>query len=163
MKKLLLFLGLFLALFSAQGQSVRDYSTKDIADYNIWLRPIKNELKISGQNVSPNQFLGNIHVDTLTKTVANRIFSVSNLNNTSDLNKPISNFQQTALNGKQQTVSSIAELVFYAGSNYAYFDGNNWEKKGGNVPSNGGSYAGTIINISSNFYWERKINSLSYT
>jgi hypothetical protein len=61
----------------------------------------------------------------------------------------------TSLNLKLQTVSSISELKTYTSSNFAYFDGSTWEKKSGNLASNGGSYAGTIINVSSSFYWER--------
>ena len=58
---------------------------------------------------------------------------------------------------KLQTVTSIALLQAYTDANYAYFDGSNWEKKtGANIASNGGSAAGTIINVSSIYYWERK-------
>ena len=63
------------------------------------------------------------------------------------------------LDKKLQTVTTIAELQAYTLSNYAYLDGSLWEKKSGNVASNGGSFAGTIINVNSNFYWERKIDN----
>jgi hypothetical protein len=62
----------------------------------------------------------------------------------------------TDLYGKMQTLSSIADLQAYQNSNFAHFDGSTWEKKAGNVTSNGGSYAGTLVRVSSTAYWERR-------
>jgi hypothetical protein len=56
---------------------------------------------------------------------------------------------------KGNMVYSKTALVGFAGTE-ARFDGSDWEKKSGNVASNGGSYAGTIVNVSSSFYWKRK-------
>jgi hypothetical protein len=51
---------------------------------------------------------------------------------------------------------SIAGLQAYTISTLAYYDGSVWEKlTGSNIASNGGSYAGTIVNVNSSTYWSR--------
>lgn len=99
---------------------------------------------------------------TFTGTVSGitpAMVGLGNVSNTSDANKPVS-IAQAAINAsKLQTVTSIAELQAYTSSNFAYFDGSTWERKSGNVVSNGGEFAGTILNISTGFYWERKLIS----
>lgn len=54
-------------------------------------------------------------------------------------------------------VTSIADLQSFP-NNIALFDGNTWEKKTGNVQSNGGEFPGTLIRVNSTTYWERKTN-----
>jgi hypothetical protein len=67
--------------------------------------------------------------------------------------------QQIDINSKLQTVNSISALQLFTDASIAYFDGSTWERKSGNVSSNGGSYAGTLIRVSSLVYWERKFNN----
>ena len=81
------------------------------------------------------------------------------VNNTADTLKPISNAQKAAINQKVHITSSISALQAFTDANLAYLDGSLWERKSGNVASNGGVYAGTIINVSSLFYWERKFEN----
>ena len=83
--------------------------------------------------------------------------TLPNVNNTSDTLKPVSTPQKTAINQKLHTVSTIAALQAFTSSTVCQFDGSTWNLTSGNVASNGGSYAGTIINVSTSFYWERKI------
>jgi hypothetical protein len=84
--------------------------------------------------------------------------TLPNVNNTADTSKPVSSPQKIAINQKLHSVSTISALQAFTDANFAYFDGSTWERKSGNFASNGGSYAGTIINVSSSFYWERKYN-----
>ena len=77
------------------------------------------------------------------------------LNLSAELQKPSSS--------KLETVATIAELQAYTASIFAYFDGSTWEKKSGNVTSNGGSFAGTLIRVSSSVYWERNLINNSIT
>jgi hypothetical protein len=77
------------------------------------------------------------------------------LNLSAELEKPS--------NSKLETVATIAELQAYTASIFAYFDGSTWEKKSGNVISNGGSFAGTLIRVSSSVYWERNLINNSIT
>jgi hypothetical protein len=65
---------------------------------------------------------------------------------------------QTQINNKKQLVISIADLQAFTG-NIADFDGSTWEKKSGDKTSNGGSFAGTLIRVSSSVYWERNYTS----
>lgn len=57
------------------------------------------------------------------------------------------------------SITSVSELQAYTNSNYAYYDGSTWEKKTGNVTSNGGLFSGTLIRVSNTVYWEREINT----
>jgi hypothetical protein len=57
---------------------------------------------------------------------------------------------------KLQTVSTIAGLQAYTLATTAVFDGSVWIKKSGIKSSNGGSYAGTVINVDGANYWERQ-------
>lgn len=66
----------------------------------------------------------------------------------------------TLANQKLQTVFSKNELIAYTG-NLSTFDGSQWEKKAGNVASNGGVAPGTIINVSASFYWKRKTDIIT--
>jgi hypothetical protein len=126
-------------------------------------------------------FRGDKSFQTLDKSV----IGLSNVDNVSDANKTISTATQTALNSKLNTsvladsstairnaintkasitlansklhnAISKSALIAFTDANFANYDGSIWERKSGNVASNGGSYAGTIINVSSSFYWERK-------
>ena len=54
-------------------------------------------------------------------------------------------------------VESKERLIAFTGTK-ADFDGSEWIKKSGNKTSNGGSYAGTIIRVSSSIYWERQLD-----
>jgi len=63
---------------------------------------------------------------------------------------------------KLHKVLTIANLQTYTQSILSYFDGSIWEKKGGNVVSNGGTFAGTIIQVNTSFYWERKVENYVY-
>ena len=236
MKKLILFV-LVCTCFTGVGQSVRDVATQDIDTYDIWFRPIRMARKvpiISGQTVTPKQFLGNLHLDTLAKKVGMRVFGVMNLNNTLDIDKPVSiaaesrfglkvdkiigkalssndfannykikldnldnNFSLKAsrsyvdsinnlkasiqsvglkserayvdaifslkadvssLNQKLQNFFVKTGLIAFTDSDIANFDGSQWERKAGNIASNGGAFAGTIIHVSASFYWERKFD-----
>lgn len=58
-------------------------------------------------------------------------------------------------NQKLHTVSSKTALIAFSDSDIAQFDGSTWEKKSGNVASNGGAFAGTLIRVSSTTYWQR--------
>ena len=62
---------------------------------------------------------------------------------------------QNQLDSKQQIVNSITELQNFTKNNFVYFDESVWEKKLGNVQSNGDIAAGTIIRINNENYWER--------
>lgn len=53
-------------------------------------------------------------------------------------------------------VSSSSQLSSFIDGTLCQFDGSTWERKAGNVASNGGGFAGTIINVSTSLYWERK-------
>lgn len=65
------------------------------------------------------------------------------------------------VNSKLQYVTSIANLQAYTQSSLCHFDGSVWERKSGNVNSNGGAYAGTLIRVNSVTYWERKENEMN--
>ena len=89
------------------------------------------------------------------------------VNNTPDSLKPVSKATNLALllksdlsytNQKLHTVSSISALQAYTQSSSCQFDGSVWNLIPGNVASNGGSYAGTIINVSTSFYWKRLVD-----
>jgi len=81
----------------------------------------------------------------------------------------ISNIEGTGIASKDSlgvtrgllaSISSISDLQGYNGS-LAQFDGSVWEKKSGSITSNGGSYAGTLIRVSSSIYWERKYDYIT--
>lgn len=55
-------------------------------------------------------------------------------------------------------VNTVSQLTNFIDLAVCQFDGSTWEKKSGNVTSNGGSYAGTLIRVSSSVYWERKFD-----
>lgn len=97
MKKLILLLTLF-SYFKGYSQTIRDLNTQDFDTYDIWLRPFKLQKKvgITGQ-VTPTPFLGNISMDTLAKKVGLRVFTVMNIDNTLDINKPLSTAMINAL------------------------------------------------------------------
>jgi hypothetical protein len=60
------------------------------------------------------------------------------------------------VNTKLPMVFSIASLQAFTQTTLCYYDGSVWEKlSGSSIASNGGSYAGTIINVSSSKYWSR--------
>jgi hypothetical protein len=63
----------------------------------------------------------------------------------------------TQIVNKLQSVSTIAGLQAYTLNTTASFDGSTWIKKSGTGASNGGSYAGTIINVDASNYWERQL------
>lgn len=65
----------------------------------------------------------------------------------------------TYTNQRLYNATSKTLLTAFTDADIANYDGSIWEKKIGNVASNGGSYAGTIINVSSSVYWERKFNN----
>lgn len=73
--------------------------------------------------------------------------SVSSVNLKADL---------TYTNQKLHTVATKTALASFLDSDFSYFDGSFWEKKSGNVVSNGGTSAGTIIRVDANSYWKRK-------
>ena len=57
-----------------------------------------------------------ISTNTTKKTTPNLLktsMSLSNVDNTSDLNKPISTAVQTALNAKEPTITAGTELQYY--------------------------------------------------
>lgn len=56
-------------------------------------------------------------------------------------------------------VNTLSQLTSFIDLNVCQFDGSTWEKKTGNVTSNGGAYAGTLIRVSSSVYWERKVDN----
>ena len=56
-------------------------------------------------------------------------------------------------------VNSLTQLTAFNDVAICQFDNSTWEKKSGNVASNGGAFAGTILNINTSFYWERKTNN----
>ena len=85
--------------------------------------------------------------------------TLPNVNNTADTSKPVSAPQKTAINQKLHTVSTIAALQAFTSSSVCQFDGSTWNLTSGNVASNGGSYAGTIINVNTSFYWQRKFDA----
>ena len=58
-------------------------------------------------------------------------------------------------------VNKISQLVSFSDVNFCYFDGSTWERKSGNIASNGGAFAGTFVNISNSFYWERVYEKLN--
>lgn len=59
-------------------------------------------------------------------------------------------------NLKLHNIFTKAQLIAFTDSEKANFDGSEWVRKAGNVASNGGAFAGTIINVNASFYWERK-------
>jgi hypothetical protein len=60
------------------------------------------------------------------------------------------------INSKLQVVTSTTNLIAYTQSSLCEYDGSIWEKMtGSNVASNGGTYAGTLINVNSSTYWSR--------
>lgn len=85
--------------------------------------------------------------------------TLPNVTNTADSMKPVSTVQKAAIVQKLQTVATISALQGFTDATIAQFDGSQWNKKSGNVASNGGTAAGTIINVSTSFYWERKYNN----
>lgn len=83
---------------------------------------------------------------------------ISNVDNISDANKPVS-IAQAAINAsKLQTVSTKTALIAFVDSDKCEFDGSTWEKKSGNVASNGYD----IINVDANFYWQTNIQTPFY-
>jgi hypothetical protein len=99
-------------------------------------------------------------INTFTGSVSgitSSMVGLGNVSNTSDLNKPISTATQTAFNTKLETIATKTALQSYTATTKVNFDGSEWNKKtGANKASNGGSFAGTIINVDNNTYWERQ-------
>jgi hypothetical protein len=81
------------------------------------------------------------------------LFATNSTNITSLLN---SKADLSFVNQKLHTVNSIASLQAFSDATIAQFDGSIWERKSGNVTSNGGAFAGTLIRVSSSVYWERQ-------
>jgi hypothetical protein len=132
MKIFILFFSLFLPLMGIKAQTIRDIATKDIPKYKIKLRPVSIDPKL-GTVHNANEYLEDIELDTLIKSVAANISTitdlnkpinyatqaalltkadksqVSNVDNTRDINKPISTATQAALN--YLTVSTNTSLT----------------------------------------------------
>jgi len=79
--------------------------------------------------------------DTSFATLNKTDVGLSNVDNTSDLNKPISTAEQTALNAKQATLVS--------GTNIKTINGTTLLGSGDLVISGGGGGSGTVTNVSS--------------
>ena len=78
MKKLLLIFALLTSFVGNAQQAIRDISTTDVSNYNIFLRPFKLDLRASttpGQ-ITPKLFLGNLSVDTLVLSVARKVLAM---------------------------------------------------------------------------------------
>ena len=153
MKKLVLLLFVFNTLiFNITGQSV--FNSKRISNTDIIT--LQN---IFAPKASPT-FTGTVNGITPS------MVGLGNVTNVTDSLKSVSNPTKTALglksdltytNQKLHTVTSIVNLQAYTLTDLCQFDGSIWERKSGNVASNGGIYAGTIINVSSSNYWQRKV------
>lgn len=61
---------------------------------------------------------------------------------------------------KDGTMPKVESIIDLQNSPYTIvsFDGSVWERKAGNINSNGGTSAGTIIKVNNFFYWHRKFN-----
>jgi hypothetical protein len=81
--------------------------------------------------------------------------TLPNVDNVADINKPVSTPQKAYIDLRLYNATSKTDLAAFTDADIANYDGSVWERKSGNVASNGGSYAGTIINVSSSFYWSR--------
>lgn len=121
MKIFILFFSLFLPLIGIQAQTIRDINTKDVPKYKIKFRPISIDPKL-GTIRNPNEYLEDIELDTIVKSIASIVSNssdlgkpinyatqaalllkadksqVNNVDNTRDINKPISIATQAALN-----------------------------------------------------------------
>lgn len=174
MKKLLLLSGLFLALFSASGQSIRDYSTKDMTDYNVWLRPFKTERKVPqvpGQTVTPKVFLGNIHVDTLASSITKKVLSMglqTNLDqkaNITDLNALLTQKADlTTLNGKVDVSTFNSALATKANSSDLALKANTTDVNaflGFKAPSLNPTFTGTVSGITPTMVGLGNVNNTS--
>jgi hypothetical protein len=58
---------------------------------------------------------GGSAIDDLSPTDVRTLLSISNVDNTSDLNKPVSTATQTALNGKENTITAGTTAQYYRG------------------------------------------------
>lgn len=142
MKIFILFFSLFLPLMGIQAQTVRDISTKDVPKYKIKFRPISIDPKL-GTIRTANEYLEDIELDTIVKTVASIVSTnsdlgkpinyatlsalltkadksqVNNVDNTRDINKPISAATQEALNSL--TASNSTSLTSITNATDAKF------------------------------------------
>ncbi len=142
MKIFILFISLFLPLMGIQAQTIRDISTKDVPKYKIKFRPISIDPKL-GTIRTANEYLEDIELDTIVKTVASIVSTnsdlgkpinyatqaalltkadksqVSNVDNTRDVNKPISAATQAALNSL--TASNSTSLTSITNTTDAKF------------------------------------------
>ena len=129
-------------MMGIQAQTVRDISTKDVPKYKIKFRPISIDPKL-GTIRTANEYLEDIELDTIVKTVASIVSTnsdlgkpinyatlsalltkadksqVNNIDNTRDINKPISAATQAALNSL--TASNSTSLTSITNATDAKF------------------------------------------
>lgn len=148
------------------GIVVRDHPTQGVIEVKIQNGYELDEIHdVKITSIQNNQLLFWNNTTNLweNKTISKTDVGLSNVDNTSDLNKPISTATQTALNGKQNTLGYTAENIANKDTSNGYVG-----KSGGAIvfPDLSNSFTALIKNVNTDnreYYFPDKNGTVAMT